>query len=72
MNRPHTEKSVNEVEAMEAAFLAEFAQCWPFVRECVAVGGRLKFTVGIEITKPAKEDKPPTWFVQRSLESSHR
>ena len=61
-----------EAERMEAAFLEEFAQCWPLVRERLGAGGRLKFTVGIEVTRPAKAEKVATWFVQHSIDSSHR
>ena len=57
---------------MESAFLEEFKRWWPFAMTLLLEGGRVYFHVALEVTKPKKDDKPPTWFVQGSLNTSHK
>jgi len=60
------------LQDMELAFLEEFNQWWPFARKRLIEGGRVYFHVALEVTKASKGEKGPTWFVQGSLNSSHK
>ena len=57
---------------MEDAFCEEFRQWWPFAQELLLKGGRVNFHIALQVTKASKGEKGPTWFVQGSLDTSHK
>ena len=54
------------LEEMKAEFLAEFDNWWPFAEQHLTKGGRVRFSISLEMTRPGR------YFVQGSIDSSSK
>lgn len=58
--------AVVDLEAKERAFLDEFHQWWPFAKKHLNKGGRVVFSITLEMTRPGR------YFVKGAIDCSSK